>query len=296
MTQNSTEDSQEEVQTEVQEDVGQTGGQSTEMTASEAVDGPLKPADSEVSPGQLIQTAVESGADVQKLQKLFELKKEVDAENARKEFTQAMAVFQKHCPTIEKTRTVKNNGKVVYKYAPLADVVDTISPALAKAGLSFSWKTSAEQIGDSTMMVKAVAEVTHEAGHTETTSFSVPVSGGNNMTSKPQEYGKALTYAKRYSLTSALGVSAGEDTDAVKNNDEKPLDIRGKIMFLLKELGRHSNDKEEVKETIEELTDLDITNEDQHEEIKNRLVVLVNEQNADEGLNDTDDNDINDNE
>jgi len=240
--------------------------------------------DGEPSIGQFIQTALQSGAEMEKLERLFELQKEYKADRAREKFTRAMSQFQKNCPAIEKKKEVTSkSGNVIYKYAPLPDIVETIKSALSDAGLSFSWKIENSQ-EDGQLYITAICQITHEAGHTEETEFTLPVTASNKkLISRPQEFGKTLTYAKRYSLTSALGISAGEDTDAIKNNNSEAVSKKSRIVFLLKELEKYENNSEALKETVKDLTDKELK-EENFDEIIARLQVMVGEKNSDEDV------------
>ena len=93
----------------------------------------------------------------------------------------------------------------------------------------------------------------------------------------PQKYASAQTFAKRYSLCNALGISTGEeDTDATDVKKEKtPKDDKAKIMFLLKRL-KPEIKKDDVVEAIKELTQLEPVEKDM-KEIVSRLEVLVAE-------------------
>src|SRR5690606_9150039 len=85
--------------------------------------------DSEVaiSPMQLIELAISKDADVDKLEKLMQLKERWDKENARKSFIADLAAFQSKCPVIIKSKEggKTKEGAVAYKYAPIDKVLTT---------------------------------------------------------------------------------------------------------------------------------------------------------------------------
>jgi hypothetical protein len=123
----------------------------------------------------------------------------------------ALAAFQSECPPIPKTRTAKIPGKgdggaggYSYKYADLGDILDAIRPVLATHGLSFTQAalTNGSQVGCRTT-------VHHDSGGAiEGEPLTL------NAGPSPQTAGSALTYARRYSLTAALGIATEEDDDA----------------------------------------------------------------------------------
>ena len=224
----------------------------------------------------LIAQAVALKADVATLERLFALQKEVNAEAAKTAYVRAISAFQSACPVIKKTKKVMNKGgaSVRYQYAPLDAIVDQIKVPLKNVGLSYRWET---ENGDK--LIKAVCTITHELGHSESSSFTVPVDTNEYMTS-PQRYASALTFAKRYALINALGISTGEeDTDATDvEKSKEPRSEKSKIVFCLKTLGKPSNTKEKVEEAVKSLTGLELKDENLGE-ILSRLEVLVQEKN-----------------
>lgn len=218
--------------------------------------------------------ALSNNAPIETLERLFALHKEVEAEKARSAYVQAMANFQKDCPVIEKKKKVMNKDgqSVRYMFAPLDVIVEQIKNVLGDNGLSYTWT-----VENSDGVMTANAKVTHTQGHSETSSFSIPIDMEGYMTA-PQKYASAQTFAKRYALCNVLGISTGdEDTDATTVNKEGVAKSdKSKIMFLLKALGKESKDKEATVATIQELTQLEPT-EKNYIEIVSRLEVLVKE-------------------
>ncbi len=94
----------------------------------------------------------------------------------------------------------------------------------------------------------------------------------------PQKYASAQTFAKRYTLCNALGISTGDDdtdaTDVKKEPDAKS--DKAKIVFLLRALGKKTDTKDEVFGAVRELTKLE-ADEKNYGEIVDRLQILVNE-------------------
>ena len=158
-----------------------------------------------------IQEAIKNSLPVETMERLFALREKVKAETAKEAYHGAIAKFQSVCPEVQKTKKVMNKDgqSVRYQYAPLDEIIKKIKKPLADNGLSYSWDvTNAEGL------ITATVKVTHMLGYSETSSFQVPVDKEGFMTA-PQKYASALTFAKRYTLTNALGISTGEeDTDA----------------------------------------------------------------------------------
>jgi hypothetical protein len=126
----------------------------------------------------------------------------------------ALSKFQGEVTSPSKTREAnipsKTPGKkgYAYKYADLSDIIETIRDVLKKHGLSYIQNPVHNDKGE---LEGVYTVILHESG--EFIKFDlVPVRAGLGAT--PQQIGSALTYARRYSLTLALGIAADEDDDA----------------------------------------------------------------------------------
>ena len=186
-----------------------------------------------INPEELITKAIENGTAVDVMERLLAMRRELKEEAARDEYFRALAGFQYECPAIEKRKAVYDkDGQLRYKYAPLDDIVAQVKGLLVKYGFSYTIKT--EQVPDS---VTAICQTNHRMGHSEDTSFLIPIDAKAYM-NIAQKVASALTYAKRYAFCDAFGImTADEDDDAgitgepgqpVKN---KKTNKRGKITY-----------------------------------------------------------------
>lgn len=173
----------------------------------------------EISPAQpnpsaLLQLAVQQNLDIDKLEKLMQLQERWQAQQARKEFLNAISRFQAMCPPIEKTKRVAF-GNTKYSYAPLGEIAATIKKAMADNGLSHRW-----EIGEDADNIVVTCIISHVDGHSEKTTMKGGKDGSGNKNAI-QSSGSTVSYLQRYSLIGALGIStADEDTDGHK--DETP--------------------------------------------------------------------------
>lgn len=127
-----------------------------------------------------------------------------------KSILQALAKFQETCPAVIKS---SNNPFFKSKYAPLEDIQRHIKPYLKSSGLVV---TQANVYIDGTPFVES--KVWHvDSGENISSTFPVIV---NKVSA--QDYGSAVSYAKRYSLTGLLNIIvADEDDDATAISEVK---------------------------------------------------------------------------
>lgn len=102
----------------------------------------------------------------------------------------------------------KVNPHFKSKYADLAGIRDTVTPALAKHGLSIAQGTDTLDSG-----IVVVTRLMHKSGQWIESRFPISYD-------KPQAMGSAYTYARRYSLSAMCAISADEDDDANAANDK----------------------------------------------------------------------------
>lgn len=126
---------------------------------------------------------------------------------------EALADAQGEFPVIEKSReaTVKGRTKAGqeysydYKYADIADVLHAVRPVLAKNKIAIIQPTVLR--GGNIFIV---TRLVHASG--EWLECEYPVT--RYQEERHQAMGGALTYARRYSLCTLIGVAAEEDLDA----------------------------------------------------------------------------------
>jgi hypothetical protein len=164
----------------------------------------------------LMSMAVTQGG-IETLERLMVIRREMKAEYVKERYFLALANFQKECPTIKRTKPVKNKDKTVkYCYAPLESIVEQVKNVLQENGFSYTLKPT--QTKDELTMT---CEAHHILGHTELTKMTVPI-GSDYMTAQ-QQVGAALTFAKRYAFCDAFGIMTGdEDTDTNTDETEEP--------------------------------------------------------------------------
>jgi len=165
----------------------------------------------------LLDHAIERGIDVAGLERLVALHERVADRQAVQEFADALASFQAECPSVQKTSTAniatKGGARYSYTYAPLDVIAATVRPFLHQRGLSYTWDSVLEQ-----GRLTCICTLRHVNGHSINASFVAPVESSAGM-SEQQKHAAALTYARRQSLVSVLGLTSTEpDTDAASTD------------------------------------------------------------------------------
>jgi len=115
---------------------------------------------------------------------------------------ESLAKAQSEFPLIKKTET---NPFFKSKFAGLPSVLEVVLPILHKNGLFIvqSPISEGERVGIKTKIIHA------ESGDMVEDSFTMALAKND-----PQGAGSAITYARRYSLVSMLGLNVDEDDDA----------------------------------------------------------------------------------
>jgi len=187
------------------------------------------------SPAELIQSAISSGTDLDKLEKLLELQERWEAKEARKAYNKALSLFKTDPPKIIKDKKVgysTSKGKVGYSYASLAHIVEKITPALSKFGLSANWITTQKESS-----ITVTCRLTHEDGHSETVSITAPEDSSGSK-SVIQSVGSTISYLSRYSLLCITGLAADDmDTDGIvpeENIDSNKIKILKDLISEIK--------------------------------------------------------------
>lgn len=123
----------------------------------------------------------------------------------------ALAAAQGKFQSIKKSKTVKVFGKTKdgrpfeynYAYAPLDEILNATRPALSENGLAIIQTTDE---GDYGTLLKT--SLIHASGQWYN---SYKILG---QYEDPQKFGGALTYYRRYQVSTVLGISSEDDDDA----------------------------------------------------------------------------------
>src|SRR5512139_2803768 len=123
----------------------------------------------------------------------------------------------------------KVNPHFKNRYADLAAIIDAVRKPLTDNNLSFTQTTEVHVDG----CFLLVTTLRHASGQWIAGTYPLP------RDAKSQELGSALTYAKRYTLSSITGIAADEDDDAEatrKNGNANGAVITAEQAQMLSEL------------------------------------------------------------
>jgi len=150
--------------------------------------------------------AAESGADLDRLEKLMDLHNRWETNEARKAFEEAMSEFRKESMVILKTKYVDIAGGAKFWHAQLADACDAIIPNMSKYGLRHRWKTEQEN-----NKIRVTCVISHKLGYSEPTVLEGPPDTGGNK-SPIHAIASSVALLERYTLMAACGL-ASKDMD-----------------------------------------------------------------------------------
>jgi len=152
----------------------------------------------------LIVDAQQRGSSIEYMRELFSLKKEVEADNARKSFNEAFAAFKSETFIITKD---KDNLQYKSKYTTIGNLVETVTPYLSKHGLSAHWDI--EQSNPGTLSIKVTCTVSHSAGHSRSVDMVAPPdnSGAKNPI---QQIKSTITYLRICTFEAVCGLASRE--------------------------------------------------------------------------------------
>lgn len=164
---------------------------------------------------QLVQMAVEKG-DLSVVKEMIAIRDQERAAAAKQAFDHAFAAFKAEAVGIVKNVTYSDGPLKGKRYANLFGVVDAVTPALSKHGLSMSWRLTKDEKD----WLEVTCTLRHEMGHSETVAMGGPPDKGparNELGAR----GSTKTYLERYTAKAILGM-AEEDQDNDGGNDTAP--------------------------------------------------------------------------
>lgn len=162
----------------------------------------------ENSPASLMLAALQQGATPEQVEKMMALQERWEANEARKAYNVAFAAFKAEAVRIIRNKTVTDGPLKNKSYAELFSVVDAVTPALSRHGLSASWKISRDEKD----WIEVTCTLTHAQGHSESVSMGGPPDTGGAKNAI-QARASTKSYLERYTLKAICGVAEGGEDD-----------------------------------------------------------------------------------
>lgn len=118
-----------------------------------------------------------------------------------KNIYKSLASFQQEVPVI-----LKGTSGYGYQYADIPAIFEVINPLMKKHGLGFTQLVEGQSIKTIVFHIESGEEIVSNTDIPQ----GVQLKGMNDF----QVLGSAITYIKRYALSSILGLVTDKDTDA----------------------------------------------------------------------------------
>lgn len=160
------------------------------------------------SPMSMMLSAMDRGASLEQVEKMMALQERWEATEARKAYNAAFSAFKAEAVRIVKNKTVTDGPLKGKSYAELFAVVDALTPALSRHGLSASWKLTK----DEPQWLEVTCYLRHVNGHEESVSMGGPPDAGGAKNAL-QARASTKNYLERYTLKAICGVAEGGEDD-----------------------------------------------------------------------------------
>lgn len=169
----------------------------------------------------LMLSLMDRGASLDQIERMMDLAERNEKREAEKAYNAAFAAFKAEAVRIVKGRKVTDGPLRGKEYAELHDVVDAVTPALSRHGLSTAWKLTRDEKD----WLEVTCTLKHVGGHSESVSMGGPpdAGGAKNVL---QARASTKSYLERYTLKAICGVAeGGDDTDGNPPAAVVPLDL-----------------------------------------------------------------------
>jgi hypothetical protein len=163
---------------------------------------PVRPAP---SPLVILQSAIDQGITSESIgvvERLAAMCREQRADDARVAFNRAFFQLRKEMPVLYADKEVRTkSGALAFQYVSPDEIKNMLDPLMARHGFTtMAGQTMAN--GEATVTVSLI----HEGGHSESRSFTVRVSPGNQLMSPTQCDAAASSSAERHCLMKLFGL------------------------------------------------------------------------------------------
>lgn len=182
------------------------------MTTETETQLPAQQQDASVSMIQVIErAALNPDVDVEKMERLWQMKEKIDAKQAEMEFSRAMTAIQKQARQVSADAS---NPQTRSRYASYSALDKALRPVYTEHGLALSFDTDDSPLDQH---VRVICYVSHESGHSRRYHIDMPADGkgakGGDVMTKTHATGSGISYGMRYLLKMIFNVAVGEEDD-----------------------------------------------------------------------------------
>lgn len=167
------------------------------------------------SPMGMMLAAMKQGASLEQISQMMDLQERWQKAEAKKAYDAAFAAFKAEGVRIIKGRAVTDGPLKGKSYAELHDVVNAVTEALSRNGLSTWWRLTRDEKD----WIEVTCYLRHVGGHEESVSMGGPPDTGGAKNAI-QARASSKTYLERYTLKAILGLS--EEMDDTDGNSPPP--------------------------------------------------------------------------
>jgi len=170
---------------------------------------PPAPSETAAVLSMIERAARDPAVDIDKLQKLMEMREKSETQAALRAFNGAMKAAQAEMRPIGADAT---NSQTRSKYATYAKLDSALRPIYTKHGFALSFDEAESPKPDH---IRVLCYVSHDAGYIRTYHKDMPADGkgakGGDVMTKTHAAGAAASYGARYILKGIFNVAVGED-------------------------------------------------------------------------------------
>jgi hypothetical protein len=185
---------------------------------------PVATTDTAAILGMIERLTFDATIPMERIQQSYAFLREVQADQAKKEFAAAFAAAQKEMEPVAKDA---NNPQTRSRYASLAALDRAIRPIYTKHGFSMSFDAADSPLPDH---VRVLCFLSHTGGHERTYHIDMACDGkgakGGDVMTKTHAMGSAFSYGKRYLAGNVWNIASAEkddDGNAASRGDDGPI-------------------------------------------------------------------------
>jgi hypothetical protein len=178
------------------------------------IDGPVSQVPALQSETAAVMNMIERAArdpavDIDKLQRLMEMREKIERQTAERSFNASMRAAQSEMRPVAADAA---NPQTRSRYATYAALDRALRPVYTKHGFALSFDEADSPKPDH---IRVLCYVTHDAGFSRTYHKDMPADGkgakGGDVMTKTHATGAAASYGARYLLKGIFNVAVGDD-------------------------------------------------------------------------------------